>query len=82
MTSDTLGTLNLFTKFKFSRGIQVLENIYIYHSWEAEMIIILILIHGVLLGKSVDISGLKPLHLKSEGHVVSELEAVISYQIL
>lgn len=44
--------------FKFSRSIQILENIYIYQSWEAEMILILILIHGVLLGKSADISGL------------------------
>lgn len=58
MTSDTLVSLNLFTMFKFSRGIQILDNIYIYQSWEAEMILILIVIHGVLLDKSVGISGL------------------------
>lgn len=58
MTSDTLGTLNLFTMFKFSGSITDIREYLHLPELRAEMILILILIHGVLLGKSADISGL------------------------
>lgn len=63
---------NLLSMCIFSTSIEILKNICIYHSWK-KIIFILILISGVLLGKSIGISGPWLLHFKNEVHKVDEL---------